>query len=55
MGSNMLTSEDLFPFVEGATCCLRRMYLHLWRADAVMQGVIMAKDIPPLNYSTHDI
>ena len=47
-GSHMLPSEDLSPFVEGATCCLQRIYLHLWRVDAVMlrKELIVAENSP---------
>ena len=44
----MLPSEDLSPFVEGATCCLQRIYLHLWRVDAVVlcKELIVAENSP---------
>ena len=48
----MLPLEDLPPFVEGATwaatCCLQRIYLHLWRVDAVVlcKELIVAENSP---------
>ena len=52
MGSHMQPSEDLSPFVEGATwaatCSLQRIYLHLWRVDAVVlcKELIVAENNP---------